>query len=148
MKQSAQPLTARLHRLNIRLDNNEWDKLYQLASRSTCRNISEYARKVLLEKPVRIFYRNQSLDDFEETMVLLLAQLETLGDNFTLLVKNANPFGLLAPLPETLVQLLDCAQTFTQTSEDIRKHVKTLADRYDTSKTDSSDINTEPCDPK
>jgi hypothetical protein len=131
MKQSVQPLTARLHRLNIRLDQKEWDKLHKLASNSTCRSVSEYARKVLLEKPVRVFYRNQSFDDFEETMVRVLAQLEGFGDNFNLLVKkslSAEKFPDLKPL---LPPLLDCAQSFARTAEEIRTHLKKLADQCD-----------------
>ena len=79
MKQSVQSLTVRIHRLNIRLDQKEWDKVHKLTSNSTCRSVSEYARKVLLEKPVRVFYRNQSFDDFEEQMIRLLPQLEAFG---------------------------------------------------------------------
>ena len=89
MSRSVPAQKARLHRLNIRLDQKEWDKVHKLTSNSTCRSVSEYARKVLLEKPVRVFYRNQSFDDFEETMVGVLAQLQGFGDNFDRLVKKS-----------------------------------------------------------
>ena len=131
MSQSVPTQKARLHRLNIRLDQKEWDKVHKLTSNSTCRSVSEYARKVLLEKPVRVFYRNQSFDEFEETMVRVLAQLETFGDNFNLLVeKSLSPeeFSDLKPLLPTLI---DCAHSFARTAEEIRAHVKNLADQCD-----------------
>jgi len=73
---------TRLRRLNLRLTQQEWDKIHRLAANSTCRSTSEYARKVLSQKPVRVFYRNQSFDNFEEQMVRLLPQLETYGNDF------------------------------------------------------------------
>jgi hypothetical protein len=131
MNQSPPPQKARLRRLNIRLDQKEWDKLHKLTSNSTCRSISEYSRKILLDKPIRVFYRNQSFDDFEETMVHVLAQLETFGDNFNLLVKKSLPFENLSDLKPLLPSLLECAQSFTRTAEEIKFHVKKLADLCD-----------------
>src|ERR1700744_1042340 len=115
MPGSTQTQKARLHRLNIRLDDKEWNKLHKFTSNSTCRSVSEYARKVLLEKPVRVFYRNQSFDDFEETMVRVLARLETFGDNFTLLVKEILTVEKFPDLKPLLPPLIECAQTFTRT---------------------------------
>ena len=46
---------AGLRRLNLRLTQQEWDKIHRLAANSTCRSMSEYARTVLSQKPVRVF---------------------------------------------------------------------------------------------
>jgi uncharacterized protein (DUF1778 family) len=77
----------RLRRLNIRLSDQEWDKVHRLSANTTCRNISDYARKVLLNHPVKVFYRNQSFDNFEEQMIRLLplleANIEKLSDHAT-----------------------------------------------------------------
>ena len=130
MNQSIPAQKARLHRLNIRLDQKEWDKVHKLTSNSTCRSISEYARKVLLEKPVRVFYRNQSFDDFEETMVRVLAQLEAFGDNFDLLVKKSLSMDM-AGISPMVPALLDYQRQFLATAEQIKVHVKKLADLCD-----------------
>jgi hypothetical protein len=130
VKHSVQTQKARLHRLNIRLDQKEWDKVHKLTSNSTCRSISEYARKVLLEKPVRVFYRNQSFDEFEETMIRILAQLETFGDNFDRLVKKSlsmDMAGISSPVPG----LLDYQRKFLATAEQIKAHIEKLADQCD-----------------
>ena len=142
MPRSDHPQTVRLHRLNIRLDEKEWDKLHKFSANSTCRSVSEYARKVLLAKPVRVFYRNQSFDDFEETMVRILAQLETFGENFKLLLTEST-FNL-APY---LGRFLECAQSHTRIMEEIRVHLKKLADQYDKNP-DHYDQKPDPCDPK
>jgi len=77
MKNNTPSENARLRRLNIRLSQQEWDKIQQLAAGTTCRNISDYARKVLSHKPVRVLYHNKSFDAFEEQMTRLLPLLET-----------------------------------------------------------------------
>jgi hypothetical protein len=130
VKHSVQSQKARLHRLNIRLDQKEWDKVHKLTSNSTCRSVSEYARKVLLEKPVRVFYRNQSFDDFEETMIRVLAQLENFGDNFDRLVKKSLSMDM-AGMSSTAPVLLDYQQQFLATAKEIRTHVKKLSDLCD-----------------
>ena len=130
MKHSVQAQKARLHRLNIRLDQKEWDKVHKLTSNSTCRSVSEYARKVLLEKPVRVFYRNQSFDDFEETMVGVLAQLETFGNDFDLLVKKSLSMDM-AGMGSTIPVLLDCQRQFLATAGQIKVHIEKLADLCD-----------------
>jgi uncharacterized protein (DUF1778 family) len=67
MKEISNP-PARARRLNIRLSQQEWNFIQGLAANSTCRSTSEYARKVLAQKPVKVLYRNQSFDEFEEQM--------------------------------------------------------------------------------
>jgi hypothetical protein len=58
-------------RLNIRMSQQEWDKVHRLASNTTCRSTSEYARKVLTDKPVNVLYRNKSFDEFCDQMTIV-----------------------------------------------------------------------------
>jgi len=112
---------ARLRRLNIRLSQQEWDKVHKLSANSTCRSVSEYARKVLSEKPVKVFYRNQSFDEFEDRMTTLLPLLEAFGDNFSHLIKTR-------PDLQTLV---DAHGAFSKTAEEIKTHLEKLSDQCD-----------------
>jgi hypothetical protein len=122
---------SRLRRLNVRLSQQEWDKVHKLFSNTTCRSVSEYARKVLSEKPVKVFYRNQSFDDFEEQMIRLLPQLETFGDNFDQLVKKLSSLENIPELKAALPLLLDCTRGFSGTAEEIRKKIEKLSDQCD-----------------
>jgi hypothetical protein len=122
---------ARQLRLNVRLSQQEWDKVHKLASNSTCRNISEYARKVLAEKPVKVFYRNQSFDDFEERMTRLLPQLESFGDNFTLLVKKISSMESIPEIRAALPSALTTAKDFTMTVETIKNLIEKISDQCD-----------------
>ena len=118
----------RLRRLNLRLTQQEWDKIHRLAANSTCRSTSEYARKVLAQKPVRIFYRNQSFDSFEEQMVRLLPQLETDRAGFAGALKKVSPLEDSLEQKVALRLLLSYGSNLSKTIEEIKDHLKKLSD--------------------
>lgn len=72
----------RQHWLGLRLSVTELNQLKKLASKTTSRSLSDYARQVLLQQPVRVLYRNQSADDFLADMLSLKKELNALGNNF------------------------------------------------------------------
>ena len=47
--------------LHIRLKEDEYNQIHKKFKNSTCRKLSEYARRVLLDKPITVNQRNQSL---------------------------------------------------------------------------------------
>lgn len=75
--------TVRKTRLNLRLNEKEEKRLFDLYRKTTCRTVSEYARRVLLNQPVCIRYRNQSADDFLAEMIQLKNDLNGISHNFT-----------------------------------------------------------------
>jgi MobC-like protein len=75
-------------RLVVKLTAPEQKALRDALSKSTCRYFSEYARKKLFDKPIKIFTRNQSLDDFMGEMILLRNELNAIGNDFNQLVKG------------------------------------------------------------
>ncbi len=112
MSQNSQ-LKARQRRLNIRLSAEEWDKVHKLAGNTTCRSVSDYARKVLAQKPVKVFYRNKSFDEFEERMSTLLPQLETDRETFALLVKKLSSLYSTPEINAALQEVLAAQQSFS-----------------------------------
>lgn len=85
MKDISEKRTKWLH---IRLTSKEQEKIQAKYKQSTCRKVSDYARKVLLDKPVKIKQRNQSLDDFMAEMILLRNELSAVGNNYNQVVKK------------------------------------------------------------
>jgi hypothetical protein len=118
---------ARLRRLNIRLSQQEWDKVHKLSSSSTCRSVSDYARKVLSEKPVKVFYRNRSFDEFEEQMIILLPRLEAFGESFDQLVKKIPYMTNYPYTKEMLSSLLEYGREFSKTAGEIKLFIEKLA---------------------
>jgi hypothetical protein len=118
-------------RLNVRLSQQEWDKVHKLASNTTCRSVSDYARKVLVEKPVKVFYRNQSFDAFEEQMTRLLPKLESFGDNFTLLVKKLSSLDSVPEITALLPSVLACEDDFARNVQVIKTFIEKLSEQCD-----------------
>jgi hypothetical protein len=68
--------------LHLRLTIEEQQKIQEAFSRTTQRKISDYARKILLGKPMIATYRNASLDDLMQELLLLRKDLNGLANNF------------------------------------------------------------------
>lgn len=80
----------RTMRLILRLKPEEYEKIERRFRRSMFRNMSEYSRAVLLKKPVIFTYRNQSMDDVLEELILLRRELNYIGNNFNQAVYKLN----------------------------------------------------------
>lgn len=65
--------------LSIYLSESEWQKLQQDLAGSNCWTVSEYGRKVLLKKPVTLFYRDEAVDALVNEAIALRKRLELLG---------------------------------------------------------------------
>ena len=72
--------------LTIRLSQAEEKFLKDFSGKTTCNNLSNYARNVLLRKPVTLLYRNQSQDNFLNELILIKRELNAIGNNFNQLV--------------------------------------------------------------
>jgi mobilization protein MobC len=122
---------SRQRRLNIRLSEEEWEKLHKLAGNTTSRSMSEYSRKILLNKPVKVFYRNQSFDDFEEQMTRLLPQLEDDRDKYDQVMKKLLALEQIPEIKETLPLLQFYQERIWRTQEEIRAKIEKIADQCD-----------------
>jgi MobC-like protein len=131
MNQNNPLQNCRLCRLNLRLTQPEKDWLHKRSLETTCRSVSEYARKVLLQKPVRVLYRNQSFDDFEEQMTRVLPQLESFGDNFAQAVKKLSSLESIPEIAAALAPLLDSGQGFAKMADNIRFYIEKLSFQCD-----------------
>ena len=78
----------RSRRVHVRFTDQEFEKIQAQFTRSTCRKLSEYVRLVLLNKPVTLNQRNQSLDDFMDEMIALRNELNAIGNNYNQTVKR------------------------------------------------------------
>jgi hypothetical protein len=79
------------------MNNTEFEKVENLRKKTTERYLSSYLRKLSLEKPVTVKYRNQSADDFLKEMLGLKKELNGIGNNFNQAVHKLH---LLDKIPE------------------------------------------------
>jgi hypothetical protein len=89
--------------VGIRLTPNEYDKLQRNWKETTCRKLSDYARRKLFDKTFITTHRNQSLDDFMAEMIRLRAELNSVGNNFNQAVKRLHTIHQIAEFREWLL---------------------------------------------
>lgn len=68
--------------LTVRLNDSEYKLVEKFCSDTTCNKLSDYVRRVILNKPVNVKYRNSSIDDFLHDMLQLKKELNGIGNNF------------------------------------------------------------------
>lgn len=66
----------------VRMNETEFNQLEKFQKKTTEKNTSAYLRKVALQKPVTVKYRNESADDFLLDMLNLKKELNAIGNNF------------------------------------------------------------------
>ena len=88
---------VRKHFVKTRMNDSELNELTKLQQKTTEKNISNYLRKVALQKPVTVKYRNQSADDFLKEMLGLKKELSAIGNNFNQAVHKLH---ILDKIPE------------------------------------------------
>ncbi|HXH99317.1 MAG TPA: hypothetical protein VNI52_03545 [Sphingobacteriaceae bacterium] len=76
--------------VNIRLTPDEFKTISDRYKKSMLRNVTEYARDVLLERKITVVYRDQSMDDVLEELIQLRKELNYVGVNFNQAVKKLN----------------------------------------------------------
>ncbi|HSZ86519.1 MAG TPA: hypothetical protein VK787_10835 [Puia sp.] len=74
--------------VGLRFRVEEYEKLEERRKKTTYPDMSDYMRKVLLNKPITGYIRNKSLDEFMEEMMLLRKELNHVGNNFNQAVKK------------------------------------------------------------
>ena len=112
--------------LTVRLSEDEQKKLYKLYKKTTCRDLSEYARNVLLKEPVHVLYRNQSADDFLAEMIQLKKELNAIGNNFNQVVHKLHILDHDHQIKVWLVLNESHKQTFFKKIDEIKEKLSQI----------------------
>lgn len=120
----------RIKWLHLRLTPDEYACLQQGMQKTTCRKLSQYARKILLGKPVVATYRNQSLDDFMTEMMALRRELNSIGNNFNQAVKKLHMLHQIVEYRSWLVTYESEQQSLLAKVEDIKNNINKIADQW------------------
>lgn len=121
---------VRKHFVKMRLNDAEYKTLLKLQQQSTDRHLSNYLRKVTLQKPVTIKYRNASADDFLRDMLALKKELNAIGNNFNQAVHKLH---ILDKIPEFRTWILSTQilqQSLVNKTEEIRLRIAKLYEQW------------------
>jgi hypothetical protein len=116
--------------LHLRLSPDEYAKLRKQFSKTTCRKISDYARKILLGKPLIATYRNRSLDDFMTEMMQLRSELNSIGNNFNQAIKKLHTLQQIPEFRSWIITYEMEKHTLLNKVEEIKNRINKIADQW------------------
>ncbi len=108
------------HWISIRVKPDEYTAIYKLYKTTTCKKLSQYVRKVLLQKPVTILYKDESTREILSALNQLSRELSSVGNNFN---QTVHKLHTLDHIPEIKIwaELTESSrQNLLKKIEDIR----------------------------
>src|SRR5690349_18912482 len=109
--------------ISFRVKPKEYETIQGHFLKTTSRKLSEYARNVLLQKPVTIKYRNESADNFLAEMILLKKELNAIGANYNQAVKKLHTLDRLPEINNWLTHNKKTYDLFLEKTEQIRERM-------------------------
>lgn len=116
--------------LHLRLTAMEYKKINTGFSRSTKRKISEYARSILLDKPITVYTRNQSFDEFVSEMILLRNELKAIGNNFNQAVKKLHTMDKDYEIKSWALLNENSKKIFLKKMDEINLKIAKISDKW------------------
>jgi glutaminase len=116
--------------LQVRLTPKELEKIHNKFSGSTCRKMSDYVRKVLLDKTITVNQRNQSLDDFMAEMTVLRKELNAIGSNYNQLIKRLHSFQNISEIKTWLLLNESTKQILVNKIAEIKSKINQLNNQW------------------
>ena len=114
----------------VRMNETQFNHLEKFQQQTTEKDTSSYLRKVALQKPVTVKYRNESADDFLLDMLNLKKELNAIGNNFNQAVHKLH---ILDKIPEfrIWVQQYDSLQkALVSKVDEIKLRMNQLYDQW------------------
>lgn len=97
---------------------------------TTKRKLSEYIRYVLLEKPVTVYTRDQSLDDMLALFNSLKNELSAIGNNFNQAVKRLHTMDRIAEIKSWAEAGEKHRELFMEKVAEINQKITQLSDKW------------------
>ncbi|MGC4038330.1 MAG: plasmid mobilization relaxosome protein MobC [Chitinophagaceae bacterium] len=116
--------------LHLRLTETEYKKIHTGFAESTKRKISDYARSVLLDKPITIYTRNKSYDDFIQEMIVLRKELNAIGNNFNQTVKKLHKIVHDNEIKSWALVNEKSKEMFLKKVDEIKSKISQVADQW------------------
>jgi len=116
--------------LHLRLTSDEKSKIEKAFKKTTCRKLSDFARKTLLGKPVVATYRNQSLDDLMAELIKLRSELNAIGNNFNQAVRKLHLLNQTGQLQAWIIRYEADNERLLQSTQSIEQLINKMADLW------------------
>lgn len=120
----------RTRKLTVRFTKAEYNKVELSFKTTTKRKLSEYVRYVLLDKPVTVYTRDQSLDNIAVALSLLKSELSAIGNNFNQAVKKLHTMDRIPEIKSWAEWNEKNRQLFMQKTDEINQKISQLASQW------------------
>jgi hypothetical protein len=114
--------------LHIRLTVQEQERIKKKFSKTTCLKLSDFARKVLLDKAVTVNIRNQSLDDLMTELIALKTELNAIGNNYNQVVKRLHTLDHISEIKSWLVLHESARKILLNKVDEIKSKIASIND--------------------
>ncbi|MBO9683394.1 MAG: plasmid mobilization relaxosome protein MobC [Flavisolibacter sp.] len=116
--------------LQVRLTIKEVAQINDAFSKSIYRKLSDFARKKLLDKPVSVYSRSQSLDDFMAEMIKLREELNAIGINYNQVVKRLHALHHFDEIKSWLAHNESSRQILFKKIDEIKYKISQINDQW------------------
>ena len=128
MKQEKRSKLTR--KVTVRFTEEEYRILNKSFQNTTNRQLSGYIRNVLLHKPITVYTRNKSVDDFLAEIILLRRELKAIGNNFNQSVKRLHTMDKDPEIKTWALLNESSKQIFFKKMEEINLKIIQISERW------------------
>jgi hypothetical protein len=116
--------------IGLRLTQKEYQQIEKKFKNSTAKKMSDYVRHVLFDKPITVYQRNKSLDDFMTEMISLRSELNSIGNNFNQAVKKLHTLQQIAEFKAWIITYELEKKILFNKVEEIKNRINKIADEW------------------
>jgi hypothetical protein len=116
--------------IGLRLTKKEYQQIEKRLNSSTVKKMSDYVRLVLFDKPITVYQRNKSLDDFMTEMITLRNELNSIGNNFNQAVKRLHTLQQIAEFKAWIITYELEKKTLFNKVDEIKNRINKIADEW------------------
>jgi hypothetical protein len=113
-------------KFTIRFTEKEFELIQYKFKNTTCRRLSDYLRILIMGKPLRVTYRNQSADELLLAMIALKNELNAIGNNFNQSVRHLYSLTTTEEIKTWLLLNESTRQAFMNKAEEIKLKLQQL----------------------
>lgn len=103
--------------VNVRMNQEEFDKLETNRKKTTERNNSDYIRKIAFDQPVKILTRDASQDALTNEIIRLRKELNAVGQNFNQAIRKLHTLKMIPEFRQWITEYEGTRKQIVATSE-------------------------------
>lgn len=114
----------------VRFTADEYAGIEKRFKTAACRKMSQYMRKCLLNMPVTVHYRNESLDESMLEIICLRKELSALGNNFNQTVKKLHTLDQISEFRVWIISTEAQRKELLEKVEAIQSCIEKMAGKW------------------